>query len=107
MKSTILSLLFAFTISFTAFGQKANSKKPAFEVISSDHITVSKDSITTTLTGNVDIKGNNFHFSKADKVVYNRNENILLIYNCAKIEVANAISVATDADGKKYIRYKL
>jgi len=105
MKTTFLSLLFA-TLSIAAFSQKANSKKPAFEVISSDHITVSKDSTIITMTGNVDIKGEKFHFHNAEKVVHNKKENILLVYGGNTVN-ADSLTLVKGDDGKEYIRYKL
>jgi len=107
MKATILFLFFSLTIGFTAFSQKTDPKKGSFELVSAHLVTLTKDSATTIFTGNVDIKGKTFHFKKAGKVVYNRNENTLLIYDCDNIEFADSICVIKGADGKKYYRYKL
>jgi lipopolysaccharide assembly outer membrane protein LptD (OstA) len=102
MKKLILSL-FAAMLGVAAFSQQETPK--GFELIATDSAVVSYDSIVT-FTGNVEVRGDAFHFRKAGKIVYNKKENILLVYNCAEIH-ADSLTVITGADGKKYIRYRL
>jgi lipopolysaccharide export system protein LptA len=106
MKSTILFLFFVCTISIAAFSQKENKREKNFQIINADKIAISKDSIITTMTGNVDIKGKTFQFRNAATVVYNRKENILLVSGANTIN-ADSLTLLKGDDGKEYIRYKL
>ena len=95
-----------FTISLAAFSQKETPTCKGFELIAADLAVVSNDSNITTFTGHVEVKGDTFHFRKADKIVFNKKESILLVYNCGEIH-ADSLTEVRDTDGKKYIRYKL
>jgi len=104
MKKLLISIIL--TLSFNSFAQEKvelSNEKPTFECNSLKH---NPDKNTIELIGNVCFKTNIIEFENADKIVWNRETNEIVVTGLKEFTIDGKIQFSKNRE-KKILRYKI